>query len=59
VLGAAGGDPANRVRAALAMEAVFGTDLPRDARFVAEVTDAFRLLLDRGARGAADSRAPA
>jgi len=45
-------DPAARVRAVLAIEAIFGTDLPADSRFAAAVTAAYRDLLIRGAREA-------
>jgi fructuronate reductase len=45
-------DPAARVRAVLAIEAIFGTDLPADARFAAAVTAAYRDLGIRGAREA-------
>ncbi len=52
-LEAAGADPARRVAAALAAEAVFGADLPREPAFVAAVTGAYRTLQEQGARAAA------
>lgn len=58
-LDAAGPDPAEQVRAVLAVEAVFGADLPQDARFVAVLEDAYRGLLAHGARAAVAARAAA
>jgi fructuronate reductase len=52
-LAAAGPDPAQRVAAMLNTTAVFGTDLPHADTFVAAVTDAYALLLAKGARAAA------
>jgi fructuronate reductase len=49
----AGGDPTARVRAILGVEAIFGTDLPRDRRFENALIAAYTSLLARGARGAA------
>lgn len=43
------------VRAVLGVEAIFGADLPRSDAFVAAVMDAYTILLQRGARGAAAS----
>jgi fructuronate reductase len=54
-LAKAGPDPASRVAAIIGLETVFGTDLPRSAPFVAAVTDAYALLLAKGARAAADA----
>jgi fructuronate reductase len=50
---AAGPDPAQRVTAILHTTPVFGADLPQSAAFVAAVTDAYALLLAKGARAAA------
>ena len=52
-LDAAGADPARCVAAAMAIEAVFGTDLRRDPSFAAALTEAYRLLREKGARAAA------
>jgi fructuronate reductase len=52
---ASGDDPDRRVRAVLAVEAVFGTDLPQQSAFVEPVTQAYRALLQSGARQAAAS----
>lgn len=52
-LDAAGPGPAAQLRAVLAIEAVFGADLPQDARFTAAVEEAYRSLLAHGARAAA------
>lgn len=51
----AGADPTARARAVLKVEAIFGTDLPRNTAFSAAVEAAARLLADKGARGAAAS----
>jgi fructuronate reductase len=48
-----GPDPAGRVVAILNTTAVFGTDLPQSKTFVTAVTDAYALLLAKGARAAA------
>ncbi|MBL0407151.1 mannitol dehydrogenase family protein [Microvirga aerilata] len=53
VLDKAGNAPQDRVRAVLEIEAIFGSDLPRDARFVDTLTTAYTQLLTRGARNAA------
>jgi fructuronate reductase len=53
VLDKAGNAPQDRVRAVLEIEAIFGSDLPRDARFVDALTAAYTQLLTRGARNAA------
>jgi fructuronate reductase len=45
-------EPAARVRAVLALEQIFGTDLPADGRFADAVTAAYRDLMARGARAA-------
>lgn len=42
------GEP--RVKALLSLEAVFGKDLPKDQRFISEVTNAYLNLLKLGAR---------
>ncbi|MGO4571130.1 hypothetical protein [Microvirga sp. 2TAF3] len=42
-----------RVRAILGIDAIFGTDLPRDARFENVLISAYTQLLARGARAAA------
>ena len=52
-LDGAGPDPARRVAAVLGVEAVFGAELPRVDTFVASVSDAYVLLLARGARATA------
>ena len=52
-LDATGPEPEARIRAALAVEEVFGPDLPRDPRFVRALVEAYRDLLVRGARDAA------
>jgi fructuronate reductase len=52
-LEAAGPDPAARIRALVAEEAIFGRDLPHDERFVAAVTAAYSTLLQSGAELAA------
>lgn len=52
-LDAAGPGPAAQLRAVLAIAAVFGADLPQDARFTAAVEEAYRSLLAHGARAAA------
>jgi len=51
-LDAAGNDPKSRIEALLAVEPVFGTDLPRDPRFVEALTAAYTTLLASGARAA-------
>jgi fructuronate reductase len=53
VLNRAGEAPRDRVRAILSIEAIFGPDLPRDARFESELIGAYTRVLARGARGAA------
>jgi fructuronate reductase len=53
VLDKAGNAPQDRVQAVLELEAIFGSDLPRDARFVDALTSAYTQLLTRGARNAA------
>jgi fructuronate reductase len=53
VLDKAGNAPQDRVRAVLEIEAIFGPDLPRDARFVDTLTAAYTQLLMRGARNVA------
>ncbi len=45
-------DPAARVSAVLAIDQIFGSDLPADGRFVAAVTAAYRDLWAGGARAA-------
>ncbi|ONG59164.1 mannitol dehydrogenase [Pseudoroseomonas deserti] len=52
-LNAAGEDPAARIAALLRLTEVFGQDLPGMPRFVAAVTEAYRALLQDGARAAA------
>jgi len=52
VLDKAGTAPQDRVRAVLEIEAIFGSDLPRDARFGDALTAAYTQLLMRGARNA-------
>ncbi|WP_419899203.1 mannitol dehydrogenase family protein [Roseomonas sp. USHLN139] len=54
-LDAAGPAPAERVAAMLAVEPIFGTDLPANPVFVAAVTTAFETLLSAGARAAASA----
>ncbi|EMH4161043.1 fructuronate reductase [Pluralibacter gergoviae] len=41
-----------RVKALLSIEAIFGQDLPQNATFVNAVTQAYRTLLDKGAKAA-------
>jgi len=41
-----------RVKALLGIEAIFGKELPQDARFVERVTEAYRTLLEKGAKAA-------
>ncbi len=41
-----------RVKALLGIEAIFGKELPQDARFVERVTEAYRALLEKGAKAA-------
>jgi fructuronate reductase len=53
VLTSAGQEPASRVAAILGIDAVFGADLPRSAIFVAELTNAYALLMTKGARASA------
>jgi fructuronate reductase len=50
-------DPQARVKAVLALEQIFGADLPTDQRFVAAVTAAYRELWARGARNAVTASA--
>ncbi len=50
IAGRADGDPAALVAGFLSLGEVFGHDLPREARFVDEVTAALRSLIERGAR---------
>jgi fructuronate reductase len=50
-------DPAGRVKAVLAIEQIFGPDLPADRRFVATVTAAYEDLCRRGARAAVTASA--
>ncbi len=52
-----GADAAGHVAAILRIEAVFGTDLPHAAPFVAAVTDAYARLLEHGARRAVTAAA--
>ena len=52
-LAAAGPDPAARIAAVLGMQAVFGADLRRAAPFVAAITEAYAMLLAKGAPEAA------
>lgn len=47
-----GSDAAEHVRSVLAIQAVFGDDLPRSRTFIAAVTDAHAALLRHGARAA-------
>ncbi len=53
VLDKAGNAPRDRVLAVLQIEAIFGSDLPHDTRFVDALTAAYTQLLTRGARNAA------
>jgi fructuronate reductase len=53
VLDKAGNAPQDRVRAVLEIDAIFGPDLPSDARFVDALTAAYTQLLTRGSRNAA------
>ncbi|MCP8940016.1 mannitol dehydrogenase family protein [Alsobacter sp. SYSU M60028] len=53
-LNRAGNDPLARVRAILGIKAVFGTELPADARFESAVAQAYATLLISGARRAAE-----
>lgn len=41
-----------RVKALLSIDAIFGKDLPQNAAFVSAVTQAYRLLLEKGAKAA-------
>ena len=50
-------EPEARVKAVLALEQIFGTDLPSDRRFVTAVTAAYRDLWTRGARAAVTASA--
>jgi fructuronate reductase len=50
-------DPEARVKAVLALEEIFGADMPADSRFVAAVTAAYRDLWIRGAREAVTASA--
>ncbi len=52
-LEAAGTDPANKVRAVLAFDSIFGSDLKDSEPFLSSVTAAYEALLSEGARGAA------
>ena len=52
-LTSAGRDPTHRITAILGIDAVFGPDLPGSATFVATLTDAYTLLLAKGARASA------
>jgi fructuronate reductase len=52
-LDAAGEDPERCVRTALGFHAIFGTDLPRDERFVTALTQAYASIEALGARDAA------
>ncbi len=54
-LEAAGAEPAAKVRAALGFAAIFGAELPAEARFVAALTDAYAALLRLGTRAAAQT----
>jgi fructuronate reductase len=54
-LDAAGSEPADRIAALLAIEPIFGTDLPVHPAFAAAVTEAYETLLDVGARAAAST----
>lgn len=49
----AGNAPEDKVPAVLKIEAIFGSDLPHNARFVDALTAAYTRLLTRGARNAA------
>ena len=51
-LDAAGDETEARIRAVLEVGEVFGSDLPRDPRFVHALVEAYRGLLLRGARDA-------
>jgi fructuronate reductase len=53
ILARAGDAPRDRVCAILEVEAIFGSELPRDRRFVEALIEAYGLLLTRGARHAA------
>jgi fructuronate reductase len=46
-------DPARRIAAILGIDAVFGSDLPGSAAFAAALTEAYTLLLAKGARASA------
>jgi fructuronate reductase len=59
ILDRAGEDPRARVRAVLGVEAIFGSDLPRDARFENALVAAYRNLFEQGAVGAAAALARA
>jgi fructuronate reductase len=48
----AGDDPIARVRAVIRKKSIFGMDLMRDDRFIAAVTQAYSVLLARGAQAA-------
>src|SRR5690606_41368902 len=52
-LEAAGTDPANKVRAVLAFDSIFDSDLKDSEPFLSSVTAAYEALLSEGARGAA------
>jgi fructuronate reductase len=51
---AANADPDARARALLAIEAIFGADLPADSRFVAAVTRWHRALMEKGVQSVLD-----
>ena len=53
------GDPDRLVAGFLAIREVFGDDLPRDPRFVGELTGALRSLIERGAQATVAERAGA
>lgn len=53
ILDRAGEDPRARVRAVLGVETIFGSDLPRDARFEDALVMAYTRLAAHGARSAA------
>jgi fructuronate reductase len=55
--GRAGGDSDRMVAGFLALREVFGDDLPRDPRFVGELTSGLRSLIERGARATVAERA--
>jgi fructuronate reductase len=57
-LAACGGDPAGAVRGLLAIEAIFGRDLPADPGFVEAVTRAYAMLSRDGARKTVASLMP-